>query len=89
MNGLGAHPDWTWKAEAEVQIATAEPGTEKKYVSWLHEFLPDDARTARIIPFRQNSSFLVNAPVKTIEDCAQQLLNAVKSVRSKKEVRNT
>ncbi|KAI1173838.1 hypothetical protein F4777DRAFT_422921 [Nemania sp. FL0916] len=83
VNGLGAHPDLTWKAEADSQ--TARSGAEKKYVSWLHDYLPRDAETARIIPFRQNSSYLVNAPVKTIEDCAQQLLNAIESVRSREE----
>ncbi|KAI9772512.1 MAG: hypothetical protein M1840_000717 [Geoglossum simile] len=76
VNGLGAHSEWTWRAKAPSQA------TGKKYVAWLQEILPKSAPHARIMSFRQDSSYLVNAPNKTIRECGQQLLDGLNRVRT-------
>ncbi|KAJ8127927.1 hypothetical protein O1611_g5708 [Lasiodiplodia mahajangana] len=55
------------------------------YVSWLSTLLPHDFPNARIMSFQQDTSYLVNAPVKTIEECGQELLRGVQSMRARKE----
>jgi hypothetical protein len=88
VNGLGAHPEFTWRAEASSQDASlgtqdTSPDTqEKRYASWLREWLPHDFPNARIMSFRQDTSYLLDAPVKSIEECGQQLLNEM--IRSRR-----
>jgi hypothetical protein len=79
VNGLGAHPMRTWMAKDTSQ----PPGT---YVSWLKQLLPKDFEQARIMSFQQDTSYLVDAPVKTIDECGAELLSGIERKRKDKQV---
>ncbi|KAI0406772.1 hypothetical protein F4802DRAFT_73932 [Xylaria palmicola] len=81
VNGLGSHPLRTWMA----RDASQPRGT---YVSWLKMLLPHDFPNARIMSFQQDTSYLVNAPVKTIEECGGELLRGINLMRASKEEKN-
>ncbi|KAI1173161.1 hypothetical protein F4777DRAFT_459374 [Nemania sp. FL0916] len=83
VNGLQAHPEWTWKAK-EVSKTTGR----REYVAWLQDLLPKSLPRARIMQFQQDSSYLINAPDKTIRECGRQLLDALEMMRKTKHERD-
>ena len=71
---------WTTKDDSQIK------GSRPHYISWLKDLLPKNFPNARIMPFRQNTSYLVNAPRKSIEECGQQLLDEMLRIRRTQEV---
>lgn len=69
VHGLGSNPDWAWTHE--------ETGA-----MWLKHFLPKACPRARIMAFNHNSAWDINAPVKSVDVCGQQLLDALNTSRA-------
>ncbi|KAH0606884.1 uncharacterized protein H6S33_003718 [Morchella sextelata] len=69
VHGLGSNPDWAWTHE--------ETGA-----MWLKHFLPKACPRARIMAFNHNSAWDINAPVKSVGVCGQQLLDALNTSRA-------
>lgn len=64
VHGLGSNLDWAWTDEVSGAM-------------WLKDFLPKACPRARIMAFNHNSAWNVDAPVKSVEVCGQQLLDAL------------
>jgi hypothetical protein len=80
---------WTKTASKEEAKRRCNDGFNKsdsKHINWLKEFLPKIFPKACIIAFGYNADWFVNAPDKTSEESAQQLLLALSSKRKEKEV---
>ncbi|KAF8248856.1 hypothetical protein K440DRAFT_599764 [Wilcoxina mikolae CBS 423.85] len=87
VNGLGAHGEYTWRAEKKMPDTAFMPGS-KEYVLWLRDLLPNAFPNARIMSFQNDSSYLVNGTVKTIQDCGEQLLHELERFRRSEKERN-
>ncbi|KAI5844069.1 hypothetical protein DFP73DRAFT_632156 [Morchella snyderi] len=72
VHGLGSNPDWARKhAQTDAM--------------WLRDFLPKSFHQARIMAFNHNSAWSMNAPVKSVEVCGEQLLNVLNTRRETEE----
>ncbi|KAJ3488535.1 hypothetical protein NLG97_g6181 [Lecanicillium saksenae] len=77
--GLGAHPDHTWEAPTSSEPKTAEYQTTKPAkVHLLKDLLPGAFPDARIWTFVHDSTWLIDAPVKTTEEIGACLIKEVK-----------
>jgi hypothetical protein len=80
VQGLNAHPYYTWTAEAT--NGTSKTSKQKKQkVMWLQSLLPDDIPNARILTFSYNSNYLRDSPVTDLDTYAERLLEDLKSLR--------
>lgn len=53
---------------------------------WLRDLLPHALPSARIMVFNHDSAWRFDAPVKSVKDCGNQLLDAVRTCRRSDEV---
>jgi hypothetical protein len=72
-HGLGSNPDWAWRHEQTGAM-------------WLRDFLPKSFPQARIMAFNHNSAWSMNAPVRSVEVCGEQLLHVLNTRRETAEV---
>ncbi|RFU78839.1 nacht and wd40 domain [Trichoderma arundinaceum] len=73
VHGLGAHPEYTW-------VSDRLKNAPKTHL--LRDLLKGDYAEARVLSFAHNSDWLVDAPVKTIQQIGNQLLDALAQHRS-------
>jgi len=77
VHGLGANPEYTWK--------TPSRSTDSEHKTRIHllDLVKEDFPTARILTFSYNSDWLIDAPVKSAQQIAGQLLDKLAKHRSK------
>lgn len=78
VQGLASEYERTWTR------TTNEDGIEKS-VMWLKDLLPLDLPCARILTFEYNSKWMTRPASVTLEDCARQLLDAIRWDRAHKD----
>ncbi|RPB08257.1 hypothetical protein P167DRAFT_468139, partial [Morchella conica CCBAS932] len=72
VHGLGSNPDWAWRHEQTGAM-------------WLRDFLPQSFPQARIMAFDHSSAWSMDAPVKSVEVCGEQLLHVLNTRRDTAE----
>ncbi|KAK4158894.1 hypothetical protein QBC43DRAFT_273523 [Cladorrhinum sp. PSN259] len=81
VHGIGADPDWTWKAKVE---PGERPGSNKTIAEWLkdEDMLPAAIPRSRIMRFGYDSTWYGAQPVKQrLEPIATDMLHRLQYVR--------
>lgn len=85
MHGLGANPDWAWvyKVKDENGNPVLNDEGKPKLVNWLRDpnMLPAKLPQARIMTFNYLSKWHANAPVQKLALCAEQMIDAIHTLR--------
>ena len=92
VHGLGANPIYSWtksvsKSEAERRLKDGFDKSDSKRINWLKEFLPKTFPKAHIVAFGYNAGWLINAPDKTSEESAKELLHDLHSNREREGIK--
>ena len=78
VHGLGSFPDTTWKRR---KLDKTRTSTITSSVSWIRDFLPIDLSAARLLYFNYDSTTYNDAPIKMLDDIADELLAAFTNQR--------
>ncbi|KAF7552935.1 hypothetical protein G7Z17_g3961 [Cylindrodendrum hubeiense] len=85
VHGLGADPDRTWthavERTQEREDIEQQPSHRPGRIHLLQDLLRNDFPKARILSFKHNSNWLMDAPLKTIEEIGKSLLEEIKAKR--------
>ena len=86
VHGLASNPKTTYEMRIHSKDSSLVASTTKPM--WLRDFLPEENLNARIMAFSHNTAWEANALSKSLQECGDDLLRALRRVRQKAEVEN-
>ncbi|KAI0852003.1 hypothetical protein F5Y00DRAFT_274251 [Daldinia vernicosa] len=84
VHGLGAHPYYSWKANAPPN-STGVPEEDEVGINWLEhdDFLKKDFKNVRILSYSYNADWFVDASLSTASQKALTFLETLSEFREK------
>ncbi|KAK5994039.1 Vegetative incompatibility HET-E-1-like protein [Cladobotryum mycophilum] len=76
VHGLGAHSEYTWMGDSSATSETLDSYRPGK-IHLLRDLLKADFTEARILSFAYNCDWLIDAPVKTVQQIGETLHDAL------------
>ncbi|KAF3070397.1 Peptide-N4-(N-acetyl-beta-glucosaminyl)asparagine amidase A [Daldinia childiae] len=85
VHGLGAHPYYSWKANAPPSDSSGAPEGDEAQINWLEhdDFLKKDFKNVRILSYSYNADWFVDASLSTASQKALTFLETLSEFREK------